>query len=305
MVGSDDARSPGRGDAGGRTTTAAAPVPSPRPRKRRRLRAVIRTFFLLALTAVVVVQGVALVEAYQRLDAQQRRLATAEDQLATLTDRADRFAKRVNRASDNVKQLEVEANKRSDRELNVGKVVDAARGSVVTVECGRAIGSGFAVNVDLREDYQSGILTNHHVVEECVNTETDVSVRRSGDALTAKLWAWDAENDLAFIYLTEELPPLDNAAIPKVGDPVVAIGSPYGLEGTVTTGVISQVHDEWYQTDAAMNPGNSGGPLLDRHGAVLGVNTFKAFGGEGLNFATRMRVACEEIFSGSSCEGSP
>lgn len=265
----------------------------------------IRTFFLLALTVVVVVQAVALVEAYQRLDVQQRRLATAEDRLAALTDRADRFAKRMNRASDNVKQLEVEANQRSDRELNVGKVVDAARDSVVTVECGRAIGSGFAVDVDLREDYQTGILTNHHVIQECVSAGgTDVSVRRSGDELTAKLWAWDVENDLAFIYLAEELPPLTDAAIPEVGDPVVAIGSPYGLEGTVTTGVISQVHDEWYQSDAAMNPGNSGGPLLDRHGAVLGINSFKHRGSEGLNFATRMRVACEEMFS-DPCDGSP
>ncbi len=223
MVGSDDARPAGDGNA---ATTA----PSPRPRKRRRLRAMVQTFFLFALTAVIVIQSIALVEAYERLDAQQRRLATAEDQLATLTDRADRFARRMNRASDNVKQLEAEADKRSDREMNVGKVVDAARDSVVTVECGNAIGSGFAVNVDLREDYQSGILTNHHVVQGCVATGTDVTVRRSGDELTAELWAWDAENDLAFIYLAEELPPLTDAAIPEVGDPVVAIGSPYGLE---------------------------------------------------------------------------
>lgn len=298
MVGTDDTGSPS--DTGGRMPTA----PSPRPRKRRRLRSMLRTFFLLALTAAVVVQSIALVAAYQRLDVQQRRLATAEDRLATLTDRADRFATRMNRASDNVKQLEAEADKRSDRELNVGKVVDAARESVVTVECGNAIGSGFAINVDLREDYQSGILTNHHVIQGCVATGTDVTVRRSGDELTAELWAWDPENDLAFIYLAEELPPLTDAAIPEVGDPVVAIGSPYGLEGTVTTGVISQVHDEWYQSDAAMNPGNSGGPLLDRHGAVLGINTFKHVGSEGLNFATRMRVACEEMFSGP-CEGSP
>ncbi len=72
----------------------------------------------------------------------------------------------------------------------------------------------------------------------------------------------------------------------------------------MTTGVISQVHDEWYQSDAAMNPGNSGGPLLDRHGAVLGINTFEHLGSEGLHFATRMRVACEELFSGP-CEDSP
>jgi S1-C subfamily serine protease len=94
---------------------------------------------------------------------------------------------------------------------------------------------------------------------------------------------------------TEELPPLFDARAGLVGDKVYAVGSPSGLQGTFTVGILSNVYPDAYQTDAAINPGNSGGPLLDSRGRVLGVNTW-AIDGEGLNIAIRTELFCEAIF---------
>src|SRR6266545_721813 len=84
---------------------------------------------------------------------------------------------------------------------------------------------------------------------------------------------------------------------PSVGHFAVAIGSPYGLEGTTTSGIISQLYSQFpalIQTDAAMNPGNSGGPLINRYGEVLGINSF-ALSGEGLNFASAIDNTCARL----------
>jgi S1-C subfamily serine protease len=67
------------------------------------------------------------------------------------------------------------------------------------------------------------------------------------------------------------------------------------LDGTVTTGIISNIYPTYFQTDAAIGPGNSGGPLLDRSGDVLGVTTFMLDESQGANFAVRMRVRCEQL----------
>ncbi len=80
---------------------------------------------------------------------------------------------------------------------------------------------------------------------------------------------------------------------PVVGDQLLLLGSPYGLEGTVTTGVVSRVSYDAIQTDAAANPGNSGGPAVDRQGQVVGV--LVSGGGENLNFAVPIQRACVTI----------
>lgn len=78
--------------------------------------------------------------------------------------------------------------------------------------------------------------------------------------------------------------------MPKPGDELLLIGSPYGLDGTVTTGVVSRVSKRAIQTDAAANPGNSGGPAIDREGRVVGVLVSGA--GQNLNFAVPIARAC-------------
>jgi S1-C subfamily serine protease len=143
-------------------------------------------------------------------------------------------------------------------------------------------GSGFVY------DKSGYIITNYHVVSSAINI---VVTFNDGNSYSAKLVGTDPYGDIAVIKLVdpvnENLVPVifSNSTNLKVGDPVLAIGNPYGLDNTLTFGIISQMgrllpdSDSGYsipnviQTDAAINPGNSGGPLINLNGSVIGMNT--------------------------------
>lgn len=155
----------------------------------------------------------------------------------------------------------------------------------------QGMGSGFIISDD------GYVLTNEHVISGA--TEIKVYINDQEKPLTAKIIGSDAELDLAVLKISanKELPYLElgNDDNIKVGEWVIAIGNPYGLDHTVTTGVISakgrpvQVEDRQYknllQTDASINPGNSGGPLLNLSGRVIGINTAVNAGAQGIGFA--------------------
>jgi 2-alkenal reductase len=142
-------------------------------------------------------------------------------------------------------------------------------------------GSGFLY------DNQGRIVTNNHVVENAIRVEVTFS---NGTTQDARILGVDPESDLAVLEVAmapseiEPLPLGDSSAL-QVGQTVAAIGNPFGLEGTLTTGIVSSVGrvvpsglsqfsiPQVIQTDAAINPGNSGGPLLNLNGEVVGVNT--------------------------------
>jgi len=162
----------------------------------------------------------------------------------------------------------------------------------------RSLGSGVIV------DRRGFILTNNHVVEQA----TKVQVQLNGDPTkyNAKVVGVDEETDLAVIKIdtNKELPvaKLGNSDGVQVGDWVLAIGSPFGLNATVTAGIISakdrggvgRQFQKFLQTDAAINPGNSGGPLVDLAGEVIGINTAIITGSrgyEGVGFALPSTVA--------------
>ncbi len=144
-------------------------------------------------------------------------------------------------------------------------------------------GSGFLI------DGRGHVVTNEHVVE--AGSDYTVRFGEDGDELPAKLVGKDASSDLAVLEVDPkkvggETKPLELASSAELrpGDAAIAIGSPFGLSGTVTTGIISALDREItapngfqisgvLQTDAAINPGNSGGPLLDAQGRVIGVNS--------------------------------
>lgn len=184
---------------------------------------------------------------------------------------------------------------------DVPALVRDARRSIVTVELANgAQGSGFAVDLEPEPGFTSVIVTNHHVIEEATFVGgPEVFVNQGFSRFEAELTGWDRRNDLAVIDVVADIPPLEWASDyghePAIGDFVIAIGSPFGLEGTSTTGVVSQLYPRYIQVDAAVNPGNSGGPLLNRFGEVLGVNTFKFLGAENLNFAVKIDVLCAQI----------
>jgi serine protease Do len=182
----------------------------------------------------------------------------------------------------------------------------------------RSSGTGSGVIVDAN----GYILTNNHVVDEA----DQLRVRLNGDPTLhkAKLIGTDRETDLAVIKIdvSQKLEParIGNSDAVQVGDWAVAIGSPFGLEATVTAGIISakerdlpgaEQFQHFLQTDAAINPGNSGGPLLNINGEVIGVNTAIATntnGYQGVGFAlpinTAVKVYNQIIKTGRVTRGS-
>jgi S1-C subfamily serine protease len=155
---------------------------------------------------------------------------------------------------------------------------------------GEATGSGFVI------DRTGTILTNAHVVNGATKVTVQFEDKQSADA---KVLGKDESTDLALLQVDPEglnLAPLTLGSSKgvQVGDPAIAIGNPFGLERTLTTGVISAVQrtiqapnsfeiDDVLQTDAPINPGNSGGPLIDATGKVIGINSQIATGGSGSN----------------------
>jgi len=175
----------------------------------------------------------------------------------------------------------------------------------------RALGSGFLISADGR------ILTNNHVISGSSKIEVRFS---DGGRYTAKVLVADRADDLAMIQIDpkKKLPFLklgDSDAL-QVGQKVLAIGNPYGFQGTLTTGVVSSLGREirnenstlegLVQTDAAINEGNSGGPLLDSQGNVIGINTAilaPSGGNIGIGFAmpiNRAKAMLEDFRVGKS-----
>ena len=149
-------------------------------------------------------------------------------------------------------------------------------------------GSGFII------DKNGYIVTNNHVVD---GADTIKVVLKDDVEYDAKIVGRDPVTDIALIKVEAKgsLPtvPLGSSDNLKVGEWVAAIGSPFGLEHTVTAGIVSAKgrvigsgpYDDFIQTDASINPGNSGGPLIDMHGEVVGINTMIIAGGNGIGFA--------------------
>jgi S1-C subfamily serine protease len=170
---------------------------------------------------------------------------------------------------------------------------------------GDATGSGFVV------DKQGYIITNAHVVQGA--DSVDVSFDESGTSVQAEVKGVDTSSDLAVLKVDPSdvkggvTPlPLGDSSKAEVGDPVIAIGNPFGYSRTVTQGIVSAVQRQIQapngftiphaiQTDAAINPGNSGGPLLDANGRVIGINSQIATGGGqgsvGIGFAVPINAA--------------
>jgi S1-C subfamily serine protease len=158
---------------------------------------------------------------------------------------------------------------------------------------GTATGSGFVI------DHQGHILTNAHVVNGASKVEVTLGRKDVSSPIPATVVGKDESTDIAVLKVNapaNELHPmpLGDSSQVSVGDPVVAIGNPFGLDRTVTAGIVSALQrqiqspsnftiDNVIQTDAAINPGNSGGPLIDASGRVIGINSQIESGGSGGN----------------------
>ena len=170
---------------------------------------------------------------------------------------------------------------------------------IYKITCGTSIGTGFGIDVSINaaaaaKGYVGSVITNYHVVKNCLGG--NVTVTQNGRNLGGYTWAWDFENDLALIHTIGKVETLSEAQTkPLRGDFVVAFGNPYGLEGTVSTGIVSNLDDDTIVTDAAIDPGNSGGPLINEQGEYIGINSWGWDGSQGSSHAIKPGVLCRAI----------
>jgi putative serine protease PepD len=212
---------------------------------------------------------------------------------------------------------------------NVKSIAQLVSPSVVSIEVTAASGSGTGSGSIYKSNANNSfIITNNHVIESAaVSGQIEVELN-NGDVLPATIVGRNSEYDLAIISIKKgNLPEIaiGNSSTLSIGDPVIAFGSPLGLSGTVTSGIVSALNRpvttgslnaesfmDAIQTDAAINPGNSGGPLVDSQGRIVGVNSAIATVGSaaatagniGLGFSIPFnqakRIADELIATGKS-----
>ncbi|MFP4531082.1 MAG: Do family serine endopeptidase [Desulfobacterales bacterium] len=162
----------------------------------------------------------------------------------------------------------------------------------------KSLGSGFIL------DKNGYIVTNHHVIKDADEVQVKL---KNGDEYDAEIKGADSSTDLALIKIKADknLPTLelgDSEAL-EIGQWILAIGNPFGLEHTVTAGIVSAKgrvigagpYDDFIQTDASINPGNSGGPLINMDGEVVGISTAIVAGGNGIGFAIPISMAKDII----------
>ena len=244
---------------------------------------------LVAGLAVVAAVGVSLF-ALASVREHSMRVDLLRGDVRELEGRLEEF-----RLSDQELEGRLRASEGKLREKDQGIAPLAARvlRSVFTVKTDDGLGAGFA---GWTQGGQLHVVTAAHVVSE---VGEQVLLERNTGSWRAEVVARDRGKDLAVLRVDGKpvgATPLwqrPRANKPRVGDALLLVGSPFGLGGTVTSGVVSRVRPREIQTDAAANPGNSGGPAVDRKGRVVGV--LVAGGGENINFAVPIARLCGSL----------
>ena len=189
--------------------------------------------------------------------------------------------------------------------------IDNALASAVTVFCGK-LGAGSGWAIDLTDDfsttrddaYPTEIITNNHVIEGCEGSDITIVPMGTSNEYDAYVYSYDTYNDLAILMTDLPLAPFatiqpGNEAL--VGQWVMAVGSPgteaLNLDGSITTGKITNLQEGEVVTDTTINPGNSGGPLLNAAGQVIAVVTSKIVRErfDSIGFAKNVSLICEQL----------
>lgn len=272
--------------------TPAEPDPSlllAQPAPRRRWPRLLVALLLMMLVAASGGLARTVLDLRDQLAA-QRRSATASARLAD--ERLAAGAAATNGLAERLGALETKVGDQPD----LPRVASAVQPSVFTIRTATGLGSGFVLR---SAGGRSTLVTNFHVVQDAwAAPPREVGVANEGRRLTGTIQRVIEEPDLALVEVAAELPVLERATTaPKVGDPVLAVGSPLGLAGSASSGIVSAVRSGTLQFSAPVSPGNSGGPVVDRTGRVLGVTTSKlvASGAEGLSFAIPVDTVCQSL----------
>jgi len=174
-------------------------------------------------------------------------------------------------------------------------IIENSVKSVVTIMTDISQGTGFIIS---EEGY---VITNAHVLS---GAKEVTAINYNQEMLNTEFIGYDQNFDIALLKITGNYNKLNfaNSDDVSIGEQVIAIGNPLGLQFSVTKGIVSAVHREgingeeaYIQTDAALNPGNSGGPLINKQGEVIGINNFKVSSGESLGFALESNYIKEVV----------
>lgn len=199
-----------------------------------------------------------------------------------------------------------------DQPTNLGDLVTKVRQATVTVYCKDSSGSGWGIDLNSIEVGDSDnneyeIVTNYHVIEDCLDSKrVQFSLGSSDEKLVATVWGYDGkDSDIALLVTSTEVQTLEPTGTrPRVGQWVMAVGSPGSwateeklLRGNVTMGRVTNLVGTTVVTDAAINHGNSGGPLINSIGEVIGTNSWIELKDEvdNIAYAQGTPVLCESI----------
>lgn len=258
-------------------------------RQRRSPRRMIVPLLIVALVGSIGWQAWRLDRLDDRLGDTDRRLSAA---LAAERSRAAQADART-----------ADLERGAQRAFNPEAIAAAVLPSVFRVRAGRFTGTAFAVG-DKAAGGTTNLLTNYHVVASVWEAGNRKVVLERGEVeVSATLVDVDVDEDLALLRTERDAAGAATAGLTtavdasKSGQPVVVVGSPLGMEDSVTTGVISAVRADdrgrRIQFDAAINPGNSGGPVVNSAKQVVGLATAKARGAEGIALAVPIEIACD------------
>lgn len=247
----------------------------------------------ILLNGVIVKQQLNHHEVLSRINDIRTTETETESKLSELTENLIETQKSLNLLNQSLKS-ELSEIKASTSEDFSGIIEDTLK-SVVTVRTDIAQGTGFIISDD------GFIVTNAHVLSGA--REVEVLDYEQGRHST-ELIGYNITIDIALLKMSGNYNPikLGDSNNVQIGEKVIAIGNPLGLQFSVSEGIVSAVNREgsnglpaYIQTDAALNPGNSGGPLINKQGEVIGINNFKVGGGESLGFALESNYIKEVV----------
>ena len=190
------------------------------------------------------------------------------------------------------------------------ELLSNVRKSTVTIECKSSQGSGWVIELDspdpdtdpegyeIDQEFPVEVITNDHVIEECHDSPRKVRATANGETYDAILYSYDKKNDLALVAIKQDVPALELSPKPEPGWWAVAVGTPYGLEGTVSIGNIMNMEGTDVIATTPLNSGNSGGPLINSKGQVIGTNSWVLAGDDypqDWNVAVAHRALCKEL----------
>jgi S1-C subfamily serine protease len=285
------------------STSLEVPNVSPPGTENKKRKRSDRAVLVAALVAIVAIGAGQLMLTAQRLNTLEKSTA---DELKSLDERVTE-SRALTNANSNL--LTASLFKAPD---DLESLIEKVSKSVVDIICefDGSGGTGFAIDSEpLTAGYATTIVTNYHVIEGCFENDSEVFVYTGEDfktELTALITGADPENDLAILEISETIAPLVEAEfLAERGWWSMAIGNPYDqdLDATlnryVSIGYIGYVYRGYYNyTGATLNKGNSGGPLVNSRGELIGINTYASSGmDDGVwNIAIDSKVLCENLY---------